>query len=322
MKNEDLRLMTVEDVARRLKAGEDPLDLSIEAWKGKLAWLESGQPLPPFCISVGCCGLCMANNPNSLDCEGCALYKAGYECTEPSSPYDNIHSHQVRRTGISVPSTPASVQDARRMLQALRKTKSGHHLMSHEEIVLRLNAGEDSLYLSLEHWDENLAALRRGETLSYDRISGRFCALCIEYIPLQRNNECVKCPLFQSLGGRCDDSGPWSTLSRLCNFDSGLRLYLEPSKEAIEAAIAMIQALTDARMPVLQQAKEKKAEDETEVGFMETGVALEMVHRYAGMYLTFVRAFTGDIDFHAQDQLDLALNVAHDFIVNNFPEED
>jgi len=94
-------------------------------------------------------------------------------------------------------------------------------LMTHEEVVSRLDDGEDPFVLVLEKWKRilELIVLNDPDALDRDYYDCESCAFCFLYDDDPEVEECENCPLFQHLGYRCYAAykGPWWEFSDAVN---------------------------------------------------------------------------------------------------------
>lgn len=118
-------MLTPSDTIKRLANGEDPLDLSIEAWKRKVAWLEEGGDPHHLPIGWMCCPLCVHNRMmHNVPCDECAYYlHYGHVCFR-GRPYQKIVRIVV---GYDVQSSIGMVLDlAREMVTELEQIQEAH----------------------------------------------------------------------------------------------------------------------------------------------------------------------------------------------------
>jgi hypothetical protein len=120
--------MTAEDVTRRLAAGEDPLELSIEKWEILVErWSDEDVDIlkdvdKDSAISASTCALCESVLDDYLvDCEKCPYFlHYGIECMD--SHYNNVTDSLIcYRQALYDRSEVVSV--ARAMLDALKEIR-------------------------------------------------------------------------------------------------------------------------------------------------------------------------------------------------------
>ena len=83
--------MSEEEIERRLTAGEDPIDLSIEAWERKRDAITKIDDTYKIPMRIEDCPLCLMFYEACYDedegCSECPLAKNGYHCLDDESPY-------------------------------------------------------------------------------------------------------------------------------------------------------------------------------------------------------------------------------------------
>ena len=91
--------------------------------------------------------------------------------------------------------------------RAARRADKEAKRMTPADVIRRLDAGEDPLDLSVEHWEEVCAA----DTIETEEVTADYCALCTSYGDNgDWAHECDKCPMFIA-GYGCQElsSSPW-----------------------------------------------------------------------------------------------------------------
>jgi len=82
--NSEIKPMEREEMLRRLKAGEHPIDVSIDKWnRVKELWeaLEAGKDVPQPDVYGDTCALCEASRvAGCVSCPKCILYEMGDHC--------------------------------------------------------------------------------------------------------------------------------------------------------------------------------------------------------------------------------------------------
>lgn len=99
-------------------------------------------------------------------------------------------------------------------------------LMTPEQVKSRLAAGEDPVLLSIEHWVQNAAHIKKHGSLPPKSYDGCTCALCVTHrLPACTISDCKQCLLGISQGGNCGNPDTaWSQFKLNPDFDNAMNM--------------------------------------------------------------------------------------------------